>query len=490
MKGIGLFQKSSLYRVHGPTRRAMVRVPARAVALLLMFSCLLAQTASTLANAQTANSGAAGPAGDGAALTLPIAIDIALRTNPLVRATTSGEELAAAQVDEAKASRFPLLQFNQTFTRSNNPVFVFGSLLEQGRFGPENFAITSLNSPDSLNNVRTSLAVRIPIFDQRQSSTLITQAELGRKQAEAQSEMVRQQLRFDVLKAYYALLVSRARIEVADEAVKLGEADAARIRDMFDTGMVVQSDLLAVEVQTAEFRQQQIAAEGEALTAQAALNTALGISIDTPQKIAGELVEKSFLTGTQEELIRLAISNRPETARSRLAFKSALEGTRGAKRQSLPRIDFFGAFGVSGQDPISGSSDYTVGVSLTLNIFDAGRKARLTQARAAEAAAAANEEDIARQIRFEVVRSYQQYVSARERTNVASRVVEQAREALRIVRDRYESGLTTITEVLRAQTAFVRSRLTLLSARYEHYVGYAGVLLATGTLIDVQQFVS
>ena len=86
------------------------------------------------------------------------------------------------------------------------------------------------------------------------------------------------------------------------------------------------------------------------------------------------------------------------------------------------------------------------------------------------------------------MRAYQQYVSARERLKVASRVVEQAREALRIVQDRYQSGLTTITEVLRAETTFVRSRMTVLSARYDHYVGYAGLLHSTGMLTDVQSF--
>ena len=39
---------------------------------------------------------------------------------------------------------------------------------------------------------------------------------------------------------------------------------------------------------------------------------------------------------------------------------------------------------------------------------------------------------------------------------VAQRVIGHATEALRIVQDRYREGLTTITEVLRAETALVR----------------------------------
>jgi outer membrane protein TolC len=104
--------------------------------------------------------------------------------------------------------------------------------------------------------------------------------------------------------------------------------------------------------------------------------------------------------------------------------------------------------------------------------------------------ASAEQEHLSNQIRLEVVRAYQQYVSARERLTLAAKVVAQAKEALRIVQDRYQEGLTTITEVLRAQTAFVRTRQNLLGARYDYYLGYAQVLIVSGQLTDVQAFVS
>ncbi len=466
-----------------------IRTSLRNLIILITSGGLLFQALPARAQ-MTASAPPAAEPGQSAALTLPLAVDIALRSNPLVRATTSGREMAEAQASEARAGRLPFLQFNETFTRSNNPVFVFGSLLEQGRFGPENFDPGLLNNPDPLNNFRSSITFRMPVFDQRQSETRINQAEIGRSLADAEKLLIEQKIRFEVLRAYYGLMVAHAKKDVADEAVRLAETDVKRINDLFDTGMVVESDLLAVEVQLAEFRQQQIQAEGDIITARATLNTALGISIDTPQKIAGELVEKTFQTESQEELIRLALRNRPEFARARLSVEAAHERARGARGEFLPRVDVFGGFGVSSKSLTGASSDYTFGTSITFNILDAGRSARLKQAQAAESMAAAEEEHLANQIRLEAVRAYQQYVSARERVNVAARVVDQAREALRIVQDRYQAGLTTITEVLRAETTFVRARTMLSAARYDHYVGYAAVLLASGRLTGVEPFVS
>jgi outer membrane protein TolC len=156
-----------------------------------------------------------------------------------------------------------LLQVSENFTRSNNPVFVFGSLLEQARFSQQNFQLSALNNPDPLSNFRTAISLRQTLFDQLQTYTRVTQARLGQQQADLQKAMVEQQVRFEVIRSYYGVLVAHARKGVAEEAVKMAESVVKWTRDRFQNGLVVQSDLLAAEVQLAEFRQQQIDAVGD-----------------------------------------------------------------------------------------------------------------------------------------------------------------------------------------------------------------------------------
>jgi outer membrane protein TolC len=422
-------------------------------------------------------------------LTLPMAVEIALRTNPLMRATSAGREIADAQAQEAEAGRFPLVQLSETWINGNNPVFVFGSLLEQGRFAQRNFDLRSLNNPDPLNNFRFGVTIKAPLYDGRQTSTRIAVARLNQKQADAQADQMAQRVRFEALKAYYGVLLAQMKKEVADEAVKLAEADVERSRDRVETGMTVSSDLLSAEAQLAEFRQQQIQSAGEIVIARAALNTAIGLPVDAPQNVSGRLVAKTFVVASQDELMRTALDRRPDYSRAALAGESRRERLKGARSEFLPRVDAFANAGASGANWADGSGDYLIGTSVTFNLFDAGRKARIAQARAAAELAASEQEQLANQIRFEVVRAYQEYVTARERLIVAERVISHAAEALRIVQDRYHEGLTTITEALRAETALARARLNLLAARYDHYVGYASVLLATGGLTDVEPFV-
>ena len=422
-------------------------------------------------------------------LTLSQAVEIALQKNPQTKVTAAGRTLAEAQLQEARSGRKPLLQASEAFTNSNNPVFVFGSLLEQGRFGPNNFAIGSLNNPDPLSNFRTAVTVRFPLFDQRQTETRVTQAKIGRQQADQKTDLVEQQLRFEVVRAYYSVLLGQARISVAEDATKTAEADMKRARDLFETGLTVHSDLLAAEVQLAEFRQQRIQAHAELVTSMAALNTALGLSFETSQVLSGELVERSFIVDPVDQLTSQALQTRPDYQQAISSIEASRAQVRGARGEWQPRIDAFATAGASTHYLVtSGSTDYAVGAGVTFNLFDAGRKARIDQARANESIARAETEQLANQIRFEVVRAYQQYLSARERLAVVAQISAQASETLRIVQDRYHSGLTTITELLRAQTALVRARTDVLNARYDQYVGYANVLLATGNLKDVRAF--
>lgn len=421
-------------------------------------------------------------------LTLVDAVEIALRRNPLTRATSANRQLADAELSEAHSRRLPSLVTTGSFTRSNNPVFVFGSLLEQGRFGATNFEIDSLNHPDAINNFRSSLTLRFPVFDQRETQTHIATARIQQQQADQQTSLVEQQIRFEVVKSYYGLLLSRAKLKVAEEAVRTAEADVKRARDLVETGIVVQSDWLAARVQLAQFRQQQIQMTGELATTLAALNVALGLPVDTPQRPLAELIDRRFSIDAVQVLSSQALQNRPDYQRAVLSSQATTAQLHGARGEWLPRIDAFVTAGRSSEHFTNGSADYAAGATVSFNLFDAGRKSRIARASAARSIANAEEEQLANQIRFEVVRAYQQYVSARERLEVVAEVSAQASETLRIVQDRYHAGITTITELLHAEIALVQARSDLLAARYDQYLSYANILLATGQLKDVGMF--
>jgi outer membrane protein len=85
-------------------------------------------------------------------------------------------------------------------------------------------------------------------------------------------------------------------------------------------------------------------------------------------------------------------------------------------------------------------------------------------------------------VRLEVRRAYYNLDSARQEVEVARAVIAQAQDSLRINQDRYDGGLTTVTDLLGADEATRRSQTDYWEAVYRFHTGYASLELASGTL--------
>src|SRR5512140_741288 len=398
---------------------------------------------------------------DAPPLTLGDAVAMALHDTPTVRQTAAGEQIARGRLQEAQSTWLPMIQVSDTYTRSDNPVAVFAALLEQGKFGPQHFDPSFLNDPPRYDNYRAAINGRWALFDQFRRYSTIEQAKVGVEQSAQQSDLARQQLRYETIRAFYGVLLAQAGKDVADQAVKTAESAVGSIRDRYDTGLVVGSDLLAAEVQLADFRQQQINAAGMLATARAGLNMLLNLPPSDNRPLDGTLNPKTFAVDPIDQLIRTASEKRADLVNARLSAKAAALGVNIAKGQFLPRVDLFGSFGASGNTWDTGNNDITYGAMISLNVLEPGRLARLSQATGGRLAAEAARDQLTNQVAMEVVAAQQKFLTSSQRLDVGRKSVEQASETLRIVDDRYSQGLTTITERLRAQTAFVAAQMNL-----------------------------
>ena len=109
-------------------------------------------------------------------LSLREAVRLALQENKAIAATNAGMRASEARIDEARAGKLPKLNYSESFTRSDNPVFVFSSLLTQHQFGAENFNIGPLNRPDSINNFQSQLTVDQVLYDAGQTRNAVKSA--------------------------------------------------------------------------------------------------------------------------------------------------------------------------------------------------------------------------------------------------------------------------------------------------------------------------
>lgn len=417
-------------------------------------------------------------------ITLERAVQLALQQNPAFQTSKDDADAARARMKETQSAWYPHFDFNQDFTRGNNPVYVFGTKLTQRQFTAADFALNQLNTPTPLDNFQTRLSGRWQLFDsgktlshQRGARRLVTAADF-------QTEQARQDLILEIVKSYYGVLVMKENANAAEEAVKRAEASEHQMETMHAAGMLVDSDLLSAKVFLSQMKDRQIRAQNDLALAEMQLARGLGLAVETPVVPTGALAEPSAHNKAIQEWLQTALQERPALRAAQLEETSMGDERKAIKAEFGPRIAVFGS---AERDAMTlggpSGTNWTAGARLDFNLFAGGaQKARLAQAAAGESKARHNVEWLRSGVQMEVRKAFLDGNAAAQRTAAAHDAVQQAKESLRIVQNRYEAGLTTVTELLRAQTAQLDATTSYLLALQDWQVASAQLERAAGVL--------
>jgi outer membrane protein TolC len=220
--------------------------------------------------------------------------------------------------------------------------------------------------------------------------------------------------------------------------------------------------------------------------ARAALNDAIGVGLDRSFDLTTPLESGAAAPGaTLEHYLRLAAEHRPEMKQAELAGKLARTGQQIASSAYWPQVAFQAMAEADRQNfRGKGGANWFTAVTLRWNLWTGGEtRARVEQARFAGFRADALRRRTESAIQLEVRKAYLDVRAAAQRVEVASVAAAEAREAHRIVQNRHQAGLTTVTELLRSETALAAARTRRLAAIYDHRVAEAALEHAAGALV-------
>ncbi len=418
-------------------------------------------------------------------LTLQQAVTIALDKNPLRKAAVADTKVASAGVREARSFLMPHLSFSETATRGDDPVYVFGSKLRQQRFTEADFTLNKLNTPLPLGNFATRFGGSWTLFNSFASWHGINQAKQMNEAAGHQLDRTDQEIVFRVVSSYYDVLLAAKELEVAEQSAKTANSIMDRSQARFDSGLTVESDLLTAKVRMAARQQEVIRARNTLEVARAQLNTAMGVPLDSPFQIIDALAERTLPAPVLGEVEKQAIANRPDLKRIASEEAAQRQSVSMAKSSFGPRVNAFAGWEMDNPTFVAGGggNNWLGGIEVQLDIFQGGAKrAELSRQRALEEKVVAMKRAASDAVRLEVRRAYYETDANRQQIDVARAATAQAQESLRINQDRYESGLTTITDLLGAEDAARRSQTDYWEAVYHFQTSYANLELASGSL--------
>ena len=417
-------------------------------------------------------------------LSLHEAVRLALDENKALAATAAAVEASAARIDQARSGRLPKLNYSESYARSDNPVFVFSSLLTQHQFGLQNFNIGPLNRPDSLNNFQSQLTVDQVLYDAGQTRNAVQSAGLSKRMTEEEQRRTEMQVIAGVTRAYYGAVLAAESLRTAEQALRSAEADLKRAESVRAAGMSTDVDVLSIRVHLAAVNEQRIQRAADLDVAKSALNDVLGLPLDANHTLTTALSPLDLPDLTLASLERDASTTRPEARQTHLAADLAKTQADAARSALLPQVVFHAGFEADRQQFIhKGGANWLASIGLHWNLFNGfGDKARIEESSHWLEHAHADEQRVDSAVRLEVRRAWADLRAAGQRIEVAKASVAEAEESLRITQNRYEAGMSNVTDLLRNETAVLESRTRYLAAVHDQRIAAAALELAAGQL--------
>ena len=416
-------------------------------------------------------------------LTLEQCLQEAYTKSPLLKSAEHKAAGAEARIGEARSGRVPHVSFSETLTHTNSPLYSFMATLNQEQFNPAIMMNPSaVNDPDPTTNYNTRLSVQHALYTGGMVSAGLKAAEYGSEAAALELERTRQQIRYNVKATYLGVLIAGERVNVVERALHAARAHATIAGDMFETGMIVESDLLSAQVRAAELEEMLLEAVNDLALAKAALLMSMGSEQDRDFEVDPAELEVSDFLPQLDANINVALEKRPDLMALEKAIEATGQSVRVAGAAKKPHLYMMGNMDLDNSDPVDNDGEsWFVGMALNVNVSDGGHThSKVRQAQEREAELSWMREQMRQGVELEVRQAFLNVQTARKKMDVSAQAVEQADTSFKIVNDRYVNGLAINVQVLAAEAARTEARLRHLVARYEYVLGLENLRLAMG----------
>lgn len=306
--------------------------------------------------------------------------------------------------------------------------------------------------------------------------------------AEANAANRRLQSLRKVAERYFAVLV-------AQEGVVQARAEAAAVRESledtrkrYDVQLVAGNDLKEAQARDDLAQAQILSAEHELASSRDALQEITATSDLVLPSLRRDVVFPPLLPMDVESWVKAARGNNPDVLAARQQLEIARADVTSRRSEASPTLDLVAT--AARQD----SSEFTfgqrvddgrVGLELKVPIYAGGINAsRVREAAAREVAAQAALERISQQVEREARQRFRSVTSDVAQLNAKQNVLASSRLAETAVRNGYDAGTRTISDVLDARSRVVQATLDLNRTRLGLVLNVLELRMVTGGLSE------
>jgi outer membrane protein len=403
-------------------------------------------------------------------LTLADAQALALKNHPQIAAANYRALAAQEAVTETRSAYFP--QAN-----------IFADAVGANQEGTRIMA-GGLNNPSVYDRGAGGVQVSQLLTDFGRTANLTASSKYQARAEDQNADATREQVLLSVNAAYFSALAAQAVLQVAQQTFDTRQLLLEQVNALATNKLRSELDVSFARVQLQQAKLLLENSQNDAAAVMASLSTALGYSeLHHFQLIEAAPPDKAG-TNDVDDLIQLALADRPELLSLRDERDAANRFARGERDSRLPTIEAIGAAGDSPAHDSHLPDDYAVGgLQMELPLFAGGRY--VAQQHEAELKAEADDElltsaenNVIRDVRI----AWLDFNNAKEQWNTTEELTANANEAYTLAQARYQTGISSIVELSEAQLNLTSAQIAEANARYGVYIHQADLNYQIGAM--------
>lgn len=307
--------------------------------------------------------------------------------------------------------------------------------------------------------------------------------------AERQQDLSLQNVIVEVDEAYWQIVSLQSKKRLAESYLELVKKLDSDVQKMIDEGIATKADGLSVKVKVNEAQVTLIQVNNGLSLSRMLLCQICGLEMNTPVVLADENHD-----GQQPDPIpvsgdvQTALTLRPELSMLSLSNNIYKEKVKVARAEFMPTVALTGGYMASNPSVFNSferkmKGMWNVGVMVNIPIVTFGERSYKVKAARAEAETARLRlEETREKVELQVSQNRQKVEEAAERLQTAHRSCEQADENLRYATLGMREGVIPISNVLEAQTAWLKSHSEHVASQIDLRLANLYLLKSTGNM--------
>ncbi|HEY0074567.1 MAG TPA: TolC family protein [Abditibacteriaceae bacterium] len=383
---------------------------------------------------------------------------IALRLQPDIAIANADLLAAQGRRAQARSGLRPSFGVTAGYTQQRSLSNTGGGGGGGGAGTPDTF------SASSSNGLRVTASVRQLLFDFNRTRDAVRAATLREQAANTNISRVQSDLVLTIKQAFYAFVENGRLVEVNEANLQNRQAQLALAQARLQSGLGAPADVVRAQTAVAQAVFELESARN--LSSTSRVNLALLMGVDPRTPIVAENSTEPVITANDvNELVNMALTQRPETLQAQTILQAAQTDVNVARKTNRPSLGIGASAGSRTAAFGLGNGSVRATLDLQWTPFDGGlTRGLVREAQAGVLTAQAELTRVRQTIVSDVSQAYLNLRTAEQRVVAAEAGVANAEESVRIAEGRYRAGVAAFIEVTDAQTALITARTNRVNA--------------------------